>query len=583
MKLKTIGSIICCFFILNVCPDISAKKDIGSLLVEMSVLQDNYYTHTVLNGQTIYSISVAYNTTPEAIYRLNPEAEKGIKPGQKLKIPMGKPKPVRYISHEIQSQETLFGISHKYNVSISDITDANVGLSESSFTIGRTIQIPVLGKTTAGESLKPSQQKVNEKYEVQKGDTFYGISKTYGITIEALLDANPILKEEGLKKGMILTIPSGNTGVNNTSENPVITTPITQNATVRLGVLLPFIDGAASMQKEKVIEYYEGLLLAVKDLKAKGLNAEIYTFDIGNENSDTRLNNLLETTEMRGLNLIIGGVTKQQITTLANYSKKRGIKYVIPFGSQNTEIKNNANVFQMINSHTNMYGKAAAEFCRRFANYNIVFVNELGTDKNKTDFIDVLAQELNANKISHQTTVGSTNLIADLAKVTNTSKKNILIPTSSSEATLKRVLVALKGSTPADVSLFGYPEWQTYTTLVPDFQKYGVYIYTSFFLNEANSDVERFAQNYKNWYNRDMMVSYPKFGCLGYDTGLYFLTALKKYGSGFDNNISTLNISTLQSAIKFDQVDSDGGYINNGLYFIHYEKGSSNIEKMDCK
>lgn len=43
--------------------------------------------HTVLQGETIYSISKFYNTTPSLVKSLNPESENGIKVGQILKIP----------------------------------------------------------------------------------------------------------------------------------------------------------------------------------------------------------------------------------------------------------------------------------------------------------------------------------------------------------------------------------------------------------------------------------------------------------------------------------------------------------------
>jgi LysM repeat protein len=43
-------------------------------------------THVVAKGETVYSIANTCNTTVQAIYRLNPDAEKGIKTGEKLKI-----------------------------------------------------------------------------------------------------------------------------------------------------------------------------------------------------------------------------------------------------------------------------------------------------------------------------------------------------------------------------------------------------------------------------------------------------------------------------------------------------------------
>lgn len=44
-------------------------------------------------------------------------------------------------------------------------------------------------------------------HHVEAGETLYGISKTYNVSIESILDANPILKE-GLKEGQEIVIPN---------------------------------------------------------------------------------------------------------------------------------------------------------------------------------------------------------------------------------------------------------------------------------------------------------------------------------------------------------------------------------------
>lgn len=62
-----------------------------------------------------------------------------------------------------------------------------------------------------------AQQKT---HEAQPKETVYGISKQYGITQEALINANPFLKERGLQIGDVLTIPGGDGSI-----KPVITPP----------------------------------------------------------------------------------------------------------------------------------------------------------------------------------------------------------------------------------------------------------------------------------------------------------------------------------------------------------------------
>jgi LysM repeat protein len=533
---------------------------------------DDITIHTVVKGETVYSIAAAYNTTVQQIYTLNPWAEKGIKAGDKLRILRVKTI-IGYSNHEIEAKETLYSVSRMYYISVDDIKDANPGLNENSFNIGKIIKIPRFGNAT-GNTLSTT---VSE-YRVQKGETLYSIGRRHEVSVESLLAVNSSVKETGLKEGMVLNIPGRSTSqtVNYIPVEQTYSTSVSKGETVRVGVLFSFTDDNSSIQKDKLAEYYEGFLLAVRDLKAKGLNAEIYTFDIGQEKNTKKLENLLGTNEMKNLDLIIGGVSKQQIDMLSGFSRKTGIKYVIPFGSISSNDSESA-IFQMTTSHSSLYAEVVNAFIKKFGAYNIIFVSETGSDNDKSDFISELKKGLSKAKIEFKTITNSDDLPGSL-KANLGSDKNILIPTSSSEITLRKLATTVGTLSSSPVSLFGYPEWQAYTQHTASLHKFDSYIYSIFFLDERQKEVQNISAQYKLWYNRDMINSFPRWAYLGYDTGLYFLTALKQYGSGFDPNIGRLKVSTLQSAVDFDKEKK--GYINNGLYLVHYKTDSS-IEKTD--
>jgi len=550
-------------------------------------INDDIITHTVAKGETVYSIAAAYHTTVQQIYKLNPKAEQGIKAGDKLLIL--KVKAITgYSNHLIEAKETLYSVSRMYKLTVDDLKDANPGLTESTFSMGKTIKIPMFGGTPSGSvpytATNNTIIKSNTEYKVQKGETLYSIGKANNTTVEALLNANPSLKNGGLRDGMTIIIPRGqaaNTGnaISETYTSVQETPYATKGEVVRVGILLPFTDNSGSVSKDKLAEYYEGFLLAVKDMKSKGLNAEIYTFDAGPEKNTKRLESLMETNEMLNLHLIIGGVSKQQIDILTKFSKKTGIKYVIPFGSS-AEINSDPLLFQMTSSHSSLYPEVTSAFVKRFSNYNIIFVSESGSNNDKMDFVNELKKEFTKSGIQSKTITKSTNLTDDIKAVLGVGN-NIIVPTSSTEATLRKITAALNMNASPLVTLFGYPEWQTYTGQVANLHKYNAYIYSIFFLDEQQSTVQNFATQYKQWYNKNLINSFPKWGYLGYDTGLYFLTALKQYGSSFDNNISRIDVPTLQSSIHFEKVNNkNGGYTNNGIYFIHYKENSS-LEKIN--
>jgi LysM repeat protein len=77
-------------------------------------------------------------------------------------------------------------------------TDAPIGTAS---TTPAPSDIPT---ETAAPTPKPAGSKT---YTIKKGDTLYGIAKHYGITVEALQEANPGLDAKHLKIGAKITIP----------------------------------------------------------------------------------------------------------------------------------------------------------------------------------------------------------------------------------------------------------------------------------------------------------------------------------------------------------------------------------------
>lgn len=107
----------------------------GSLGVQDSVgvLKEGgktFIQYVVSPGETIYRISTTYGVAISELLELNPDLENGLKVGQEILIPF-RPKMQHKeesleigegdIVHEVQSGETLYSLSRKYNVSVGDL------------------------------------------------------------------------------------------------------------------------------------------------------------------------------------------------------------------------------------------------------------------------------------------------------------------------------------------------------------------------------------------------------------------------------------------------------------------------------
>ena len=166
------------------------------LIVTCSVFGQNYDKHKVEKGETIAQIAQKYKVTPTDIYKLNPDAQSGLKPNSILLIPKSSGKQVANVqtksilqvkTHLVMPKETLYGIEKKYGISDKDLKKANPTLEKTGLQIGQNLIIP---SNNNSKVTVPNQDKVIY-HEVLPKETKYSIAKRYGITIQELEKRNP--------------------------------------------------------------------------------------------------------------------------------------------------------------------------------------------------------------------------------------------------------------------------------------------------------------------------------------------------------------------------------------------------------
>lgn len=553
---------------------------------------DDIFYHTIERGQTVYAIATMYGISVDDIYRLNPESKESIKAGFTLKIPQKNAGTTpadskagsNYTYHTIQPKETLYSLSLKYTTPPQALVDANPGLSASTFTIGKTIRIPA----TQIEDLPTTEIKTVSKdidYTIEKKETMYRICQKFKVSSAELIRRNPALKN-GVKAGMVIKIPmqSDETVIQEAlvpqerEVNALLTTPkdIKRVNSIKVALLLPFMTNEPhpSSNTLRFVEYYEGLLLAVDSLRSQGCNIELSVYDTGD--GTKKVKEILKEDAMKEANLIIGAVQNDQIGPVADFAQKHNIKYVIPFTSKNDDVLSNESVFQVNTPHSYLYSKAAQAGCDLFADYNIVLLNTNDKEEKK-DFIKAFKAEMKQRNIAFkELNYNGETFATDIETVLMADKRNVVLPTSSSLDALNKIKSPLRmlAETKPEygITLFGYPEWQTYTReCLDDFYALNTYIYSNFYADNLAPNVNNFYRNYKTWYSKNLINTFPKYGILGFDTGMYFLGAINKYGSNFENNLNKINYKSVQTGFDFQRVNNWGGFINTCLFLVHYK------------
>jgi LysM repeat protein len=570
-----------------------------SMLGIRGIAQENqtYFLHTVQSGQSLYSIANMYNVSVSEINKLNPGSDEAIYAGQILRIPQQKSKDATSFFHTIQSGETLYRLTVIYKVSAQDICSLNPGLNADNFHAGEVIRIPIKsennniansaqGNKATVQATKKSSDDVSSSlrykdiHKAKKKETIYSIAKKYKITIDELLAVNPGLKEKGLQKDDMIYIPYPSP---KKAAEPIPTDKelfTNSNSykkkigTIKAALILPFT------KDNRMVEYYEGFLIAADSLKHCGVSMDIYAYD-----ADTDIQSLISSkSELADMDVIFGPLDKDQIKPLSTFAKNHKIRLVIPFTSKDEEVFNNPYIYQINTPQLYLYSCVYNHFLKQFKKPNVIFIESSTSDKSKEQFIRGMKNELTRKGVIF-TSISDGASLEDMSDALFSDHENIFIPTSGNHVTLIKILPKLellvRNNRTMNIQLFGYPEWQTVTREhLKQFFTVNTYFYSSFYTNSLLPESKRFEKNFQYWYHKLMENRYPKYGMLGFDTGFFFLKGLSQYGSAFDENVHKLKPTPVQTGLYFNRVNNWGGFINQKVFFIHYTP-QSEVVKLD--
>jgi LysM repeat protein/flagellar hook assembly protein FlgD len=159
-------------------------------------------TYSVVSGDTLWKISQKFGVTPQAMVdanKLNPSAYLYV--GQKLIIPgVAQPELPTVTTYTVVSGDTLWKIAQKFGVTPQAIVDANKLNPSAYLYVGQKLIIP---------SVAQPEQSTQTTYVVVSGDTLWKIAQKFGLTPQAIVDANKLDPNAYLYIGQTLIIPSG--------------------------------------------------------------------------------------------------------------------------------------------------------------------------------------------------------------------------------------------------------------------------------------------------------------------------------------------------------------------------------------
>ncbi len=506
---------------------VTVKKSENKVIIEGKV----YFIHVVKPGQTLYSISKAYNVTEKDIAIENPGVYSGLRIGQMLKIPEEVPvRPkddserrdtTKYIYHVLKQGENLFALSRLYNVSPDAIREANPDLDYTNLQIGRVILIP------RAQSVYNDEDFILHK--VRRRDTLYGIAKRYDTGIDVIKKYNPELQWGDLKTGQIIRIPKpesaeameGEEGVTALHPDTVssemtdtvpglslddyaASLPFYHGKQINVAFLIPFaytdevsdskeneeeiemgqkeIDEARSdllPESAGYLEFMQGSLLAIDSLRKNGMSLNIHYFDT--RKSPARMRQILASPFFRDVDLIIGPFFSWNVEIVNDFSMSRHVPMVCPFYASDNLTGSNPYMFQLNPSYTTEYGLAAQYLARDFDKNFVFLYGSDSIERNKIEYFkgELLRSLQNftypENAIVKEIVydnIARADISSDLSQALSKDKKNIVVIPVTDEAFVSAVVSQLYflSLKEFDIQVFGLAQWPVFPN--SDFQSF---------------------------------------------------------------------------------------------------------------
>ena len=404
---------------------------------------------------------------------------------------------------------------------------------------------------------------LNNLYQVQKGETVYSIASAHNLTVEELLAANPEIKKNKIKKGSFLVIP----------QKVIVAPPVKEiiegYKSIKVGVVLPM--EAGNELTPKMVEFYQGLLMAADSVRRGGTHLDIYAMNSGEKTED--MEKIINSSKLSHMDIIFGPAHSAQIAPLAEYCKEKKIRLVLPFSNFHAT-QGNPNLYFATASNWTFTNEAAQLLSNAYPNRNYIIVETGNEDTRGKLFTSALKKHLERKGISTRI-LQLEGDIAAYETAFNTFRDNCLIIDNSSMKSLNQLIAklnAFKSNHPEiKISLQGYPEWQTYTnSLLKEFFQYDTYVYSAYYYNSLAPDIAGFQARFQKNFGKELILSYPRYGVMGYDLGFYFLNGLAKMGNAFEMQQSKVQSQTYQHTYKFSRDNANEAFVNTFVQLIHY-------------
>ena len=524
------------------------------------------YSHIVLEKQTLYSISKAYNVSIDDIYRFNPSLkETGLKKNGIILIPS------QEAIQETKPAEVETQAAAPVAVQVSAPADAPASAQ------------------TEEPAVKETPKKIKRRtHTVKWFEDLDVIAEKYGVSVESIMQLNN-LEGRKLTARQKLQIPNPGEVVQPvedvqvqiaeeteaaqaTDSTAAAETPsaeeqvVVQNHNVKAGLLLPLNATGASSHRGNM-DFYSGVLLAVSDLTEKGVNIELKVCDTGS-------NGLPAHSYISDCNFVIGPIASADLTKTLEMCAY-GPYVISPLDQRAQSLAASyGNMIQAPTPHIIQYNDLI-DWVKEDAQQNdkVIFITEKGA--RQSDVLTQMQEAIDSSGVSYRhfsySILEGRDVMEPLMALMTDAGANRVVIASESEAFVNDVVrnLNLLEYQKYDVVLYSPSKIRNFETIdVDNIHNTSLHTSLAYYINYEDPRVKTFLLKYRAMFNTEP----SQFAFQGYDIATYFIELANKYGYNWIEKITDGETRMLQSTFEFKK-NPEGGYINNGVKRIIYEEG----------
>jgi ABC-type branched-subunit amino acid transport system substrate-binding protein/LysM repeat protein len=434
-------------------------------------------------------------------------------------------------------------------------------------------------------------------YKVGQGETVYSIAMKTGVSEMEINRNNPEIKKDGLKSGQVIKIPGTAPVVVPEVKKEVIVTqdPLKKDSIVadpnendfEVAFFLPFyLSTIPYIEVEKIrkgladfpeksriaIEFYQGALIALDSLKAKGVSVHVHIFDTGSDS--TGIVDLTQFPELKKMNLIIGPLYTNSFIAMSKFAKEHSIPIVSPLSQNNKILLGNIMVSKSTPSIITQLEQLSDYIGKTYFDQNLILLGS--ANPKEQNYTNTVKQIVNDAMKTHDRSdsVISAMSIKNISENLRPDRINVIIITNTNPSNVTDLLSKLnklredsKGKD--SLIVFGMSAWSGIESIDIEYlNNLNVHLPSPVFTDYGMARVKNFIEGYRNTYHTDP----SDYVFEGFDVTHYYVSALKHTGKkAMQSSLPDQKWSGLHTDFDLYQSSVESGYENKRVFVLRYD------------